>query len=366
MLIQASESFEIHFGNPTQPTGYLRDVLESHVAAIPSGGAIDWSTYYFRDIRLAESLLQAHKRGVKVTVNLPVTPRVSEANKAVIRMLSGPNGLGDGLSVVTFPGIPAPPGRAWKPQLHEKLYCFSHPKPIAFVGSYNPSGNNPETQPEIIREIGDQDRGYNVLVGISETSLVQYLIEHVRRLHQASPGLFYRFTDEANRFIEGSDATIHFLPSLRPHPVIQFLNQFGAGAYVRIAASHIRTKSAADIMIALARRGAEVEIIAESTHRRVTPNVEQRLIASGIRFRRAHISGGIPMHLKFVLIENAGQVWSIFGSFNWTRPSFWLNHEIIVISSNPLIFHEFSSCWNMLKNEAVVSAEQKNCVIHQS
>jgi len=365
MQISASESFEIHFGSPSKPAGYLRDLLASYIAAVPPGGTIDWVTYYFRDIRLAESLLQAHKKGVKVTVSLPATPRVSEANKTVIRMLSGPNGLGEGLNVVNFPGIPAPPGKAWKPQLHEKLYCFSHPEPIAFVGSYNPSGNNPEKQPDVIREIGDQDRGYNVLAGIVEPSLVHHLIEHVRRLHRAPPNLFYRFTGNANHVLKSSDTTIHFLPSLRPHPVVQFLNQLGSGARVRIAASHIRATNAADIMIELARRGAEVEIIAESTHRRVTPAVEQRLIDAGIRFRRANIPGGAPMHLKFVLVEDRGQVWSIFGSFNWTKPSFWLNHEIIVITSNPSIFNQFSNCWNMLKNEEAVSTEQKDLAIHQ-
>ena len=366
MLMSRSESFEIHFGNPSQPAGYLRDVLASHITAVPPGGAIDWVTYYFRDTRLAGLLLQAHKKGVKVTVCLPSTPRVSDANQTVIKMLSGPDGLGNELKVVNFPGIPAPPGRAWKPQLHEKLYCFSHPRPIAFVGSYNPSGNSPESQPEIIREIGDQDRGYNVLAGIVEPSLVQHLIEHVRRMHQTSPGLFYRFTDDANRVFKNSDTTIHFLPSLRPHPVVQFLNQIGSGAHVRIAASHIRATHAADIMIELARRGAEVEIIAESTHRRVTPDVEQRLINAGIRFRRADIFGGAPMHLKFVLVENGDQAWSIFGSFNWTKPSFWLNHEIIVITSNPSIFDQFTNCWNMLKNEVALTAEQKDLVINQS
>lgn len=365
MLMQTSDSFEIHFGNPTQPAGYLRDVLARHVAAVPPGGSIDWITYYFRDIELAKLLLQAHKRGVKVTVSLPATPRVSEANRAVIGMLSGPEGLGKGLNVVTFLGIPAPPGKAWKPQLHEKLYCFSHPRPIAFVGSFNPSGNHPEQQPEIIREIGDQDRGYNVLVGLVEPNLVRCLIEHVRHLHQTPSGLLYRFTREANRQIKNSDTTIHFLPSLQPHPVIQFLKQIGTGAYVRIAASHIRTKSAADIMIEMARRGVEVEIIAEATHRRVTPAVEQRLVASGIRFRRAQISGELPMHLKFVLVEDQGKVWSIFGSFNWTNPSFWLNHEIIAISSNPLIFQKFSNCWHMLKKEATVPVEQKDVLIQQ-
>ena len=61
--------------------------------------------------------------------------------------LSGTEGLGAGLRAVSLPGIPAPAGRAWQAQLHEKLYCFSHPEPIAFVGSFNPSGDNPKSAP---------------------------------------------------------------------------------------------------------------------------------------------------------------------------------------------------------------------------
>ncbi len=187
-------SFEIYFGGPDQPPGYLRDILEEHIAAVPSGGSIDWVTYYFRDLRLAEAIIHAYKRGVKVTVTLAGKPRVPDANDAVIARLSAPDGLAEGLRVVTLPGIPAPPGKSWKPQLHEKLYCFSHPKPIAFIGSFNPSGNVPEEKPEIIRKIGDQDRGHNVLVGLVDPHLVDGLIKHARQLNRVPPGLLYRFS----------------------------------------------------------------------------------------------------------------------------------------------------------------------------
>ena len=63
-------------------------------------------------------------------------------------------------------------GTHWKPHLHEKLYCFSHPRPVALIGSFNPSGDDPEEQPEIIDEIGDQDLGHNVLVAIYDPALV--------------------------------------------------------------------------------------------------------------------------------------------------------------------------------------------------
>jgi phosphatidylserine/phosphatidylglycerophosphate/cardiolipin synthase-like enzyme len=349
--LETISSPEIYFGGPDQPPGYLRDVLAAHIGAVPPGGSIDWVTYYFRDLRLAEALIEAHKRGVKVTVTLEGKPRIPHANDNVIAALSGTSGLGNALRIVSIIGIPSPPGRSWKPQLHEKLYCFSHPEPIAFIGSFNPSGNTPEEDPEIIREIGDQDRGYNALIGLLDPVLVKELVKHARQLHGSPPGLFYRFFADANRAIRGADTTIYFWPRIRSHPVIKFLSQINDSARVRVAASHIRAGEAADVMIGLANRGAALEILAESTLRRVTPKVERRLASAGIRFGRIKNPEHLPMHLKFVLVEDSGQTWSIFGSFNWTKPSFRLNHEIAAISTDPVLFQAFARRWDMLESE---------------
>ncbi|WP_292981478.1 phospholipase D-like domain-containing protein [Nitrosomonas sp.] len=350
--IQAALPPEVHFGSPDQPFGQLRDMLEQRVAAVPAGGSIDWVTYYFRDLRLASALIRARKRGVYVRLTLEGRPRIPHANHAVIAMLSGPDGLGEGLRIVTLPGVPSPASKSWKPQLHEKLYCFSHPEPVAFIGSFNPSGDGVEDDPAIIREIGDQDRGYNALVGLRDRLLVEGLMQHARLLHQSPPGLFYRISRHASRDIHGMDTDIYFWPRISAHPVIQFLHKVGNHAHIRIAASHIRTQAAVDLMIRLANRGVALEILAESTFRRVTPEVERRLINAGVRFRRIRHTGSLPMHLKFVLVEEGQRIWSIFGSFNWTRPSFWLNHEIAAISSNPVIFKSFAHCWDKLKNQS--------------
>jgi len=342
-MMAINSSAEVYFGGPDQPVGYLRDMLEARIAAVPAGGSIDWVTYYFRDLKLAQALIEARKRGVNVTVSLAGKPRTADANEAVIALLAGPDGLGDGLRVMVFPGMLAPPGRAWGPQLHEKLYCFSHPKPIAFIGSFNPSGNHPEDRPDIIREIGDHDRGYNALIGLEDARLVAQLVRHARNLHKTPPGLFYRFSAEANNAIQGTDTTIHFWPRTHSHPVMHFLSNISDQAHVRIFASHIRTNAAVNFMIELAHRGVSLEIFAESTYRRVTTKVERRLIAAGIQFKRSRNQDDLPMHLKLVLVEDRGQVWSIFGSFNWTKPSFWLNHEIAAISSDPLLFQALSA-----------------------
>jgi hypothetical protein len=233
----------LHFGGPDRPPGCLRDLLAERVAAVPAGGAIDWVTYYFRDRRLAAALARARERGVQVRITLDGTPRTPRANEAVCGMLR--EALGDGLRVVTTPLDAMRWGRLFRPRLHEKLYCFSQPEPVAFVGSFNPSGDDPEEEPEILAEIGDQDRGHNVLVELRNRALVGGLVRHARSLHAGHHGVFDRFRPASNRELRSDGLAIHFLPRVRPNPVVSLLRRCGAGHRVRIAASHLSGPSRA-------------------------------------------------------------------------------------------------------------------------
>jgi phosphatidylserine/phosphatidylglycerophosphate/cardiolipin synthase-like enzyme len=343
-----SPFYKVYFGGPDMPAYRLRDLLAECVASVPPGGSIDWVTYYFRDRRLAEELLRAHRRGVKVTVTLERHPRTAHANEAVIAMLSGPNGLCEGFRTLSLRRVPIPSGIMWKPHLHEKLYCFSHPTPIAFIGSFNPSGDDCKDDPSIIDEIGDQDRGHNVLIGLGDPILVDGLVEHARWIHRARCSIFHRFSAIANRAVQGEDTDIHFWPRIRPHPAVQFLLRLGTGARIRIAASHIKGAPVVKSIIRMARNGADVEILAEPTLRRVPVAAEQRLTQAGILFRRITHPEGLPMHSKFMLAEKADQRWVIFGSFNWTLRSYWLNYEIGAISNNDQLFDAFAKRWEVL------------------
>lgn len=340
--------YEAYFGGPDLPPQCLRDLLAARIDAVPAGGAIDWVTYYFRDRRLAEALVQAHRRGVKVTVTVESSPRTASANKTVEKMLSGEHGLGEGFRSLSLPRVPTPLGLRWKPHLHEKLYCFSHPQPAAFIGSFNPSGDVPEDRPEILGEIGDQDRGHNLLVELRDPVLVKSLVAHAREMHHARCLWFYRFSKGANRALQGKDTEIHFWPRVRPHPVLAFLSGLGAKARIRIAASHIKGAPVVRALIGLALRGASLEILAEPTLRRVPLEVERMLVQAGIPFRRVTHPAGLPMHNKFVLVENGMQSWVIFGSFNWTLRSFRLNHEIGAISSDAHLYEAFTRRWEVL------------------
>lgn len=349
--MDAPGPYAVHFGGPDGRPARLRDLLAERVAAVPAGGEIDWATYYFRDRRLAHALLDARRRGVRVALTLEAQPRTAPANHAVVRILSGAGGLGEGLRLVRHARL------FLRPHLHEKLYCFSHPQPVAFIGSFNPSGDEPELEPEIVAEIRDQDRGYNVLVELRQRAVVNGLVAHARRLHRSRHGLLERFSAAADGRLQGDDVEIFFLPGRQPHPLLAQLRQVGAGELVRIAASHIKGPTAARTLLELAGRGARVTILAEETHRRVPPSMEARLRDAGITIRRLVHPAGLPMHDKFVLIGHEGRRRVVFGSFNWTERSFRLNHEIGAICTNRDVVDAFAARWQALEAQAARSTQ---------
>ncbi|MBN2331473.1 MAG: hypothetical protein JXO49_11310 [Deltaproteobacteria bacterium] len=345
----------VFFGGPQQP-GRLRDLLAKHIDQVPAGGAIDWVTYYFRDRRLAAELLAAHRRGVRVTVTVEKQPRTAHANDRVAALLDGPRGLGAGFRSLSLPLLPGSFKASWEPHIHEKLYCFSHPQPVAFMGSYNPSGDQPEECPEIIQEIGDQDRGYNLLVQVTDARLVGLLTAHARRLHRRKESFFQRFSPFNNIALRGHDWQVFFWPRITSHPVMRFLESLPPGSRIRIAISHLKGRSIARRLAGLAVRGMNLEVIADSTLRRVPLSVEAIMDRAGIMFSRLGGLTGLPMHDKFVLVESGEQRWIIFGSFNWTVRSWWLNQEIGLISSNAALYESFAARWE----ELCAAAEEEN------
>ena len=345
----ARSDYKVHFGGPDKPLGALRNLLSDKIDAVPAGGSIDWVTYYFRDRPLAQKLIDAATRGVKVTLVLEGRPRIVKANQHVISILSGEKGLGEGLRTIALPGVPSPPGIGWKPQLHEKIYCFSHPQPTALFGSFNPSGDFPEEDPEILWKIGNHNVAHNALVATRDTRMVDQLVGHIRSLHRDGSSLYYRFWGRSHS-LDFGHTVLHFWPRIARHPVEKFLDGFGKGSRVRIAASHIRYSRSVTRLIALSRRGAQVEVLSEFTNRRVPPKTEKRLRAAGVKFERLGQLQNVPMHLKLILAENEYGKWAVFGSFNWTLPSYWLNHEIAAITSDTHVFAELDRRWNELRS----------------
>ena len=312
----------VHFGGPDQPPRALRNLLESRVAAVPAGGSIDWVTYYFRDEALAEALVRAHQRGASVRVSIEGHPRHRGANDRVIDILR--RGIGDGLRVNK---------RLFgASHLHTKLYCFSHPGPHALVGSFNPSGNEPE-DPAIVADIGDQDRGHNLLVEVREPKLVEAL---------AAGSDF--------------DNCAFFFPRWPGNPLDQRLDELDRGAKLRIAASHLSDRRTAQQLVRLAERGGKVQVLTHHTLRRTPEPLVQFLRSNGVQTYRYEHPEELPMHAKFILAEDGGRRWAAFGSYNLSRTSRWLNQELLMFFDDPRLWNSLDGRWGELMAEPWVRA----------
>jgi phosphatidylserine/phosphatidylglycerophosphate/cardiolipin synthase-like enzyme len=330
-----------YFAGPSDPPGALRDLLEERIERVPPGGRIDWATYYFRDRRLAQALIAARRRGVDVRVSLEARPRRIDANERVVSLLSDRDALGAGLRRFEHSGPIRGFGR-----LHEKLYCFSHPA-AAFVGSFNPSGDVPEEAPEVIREIGDHDRGFNFLLEIRAPALVGALVAHAESLHGLRHLATLRSAASA-RVVRAGQLELHFWPRLSPHPLRSLLAQSPRGARVRIAASHVKGAGIERMLLRAARRGVDVRLITHATQRRVPIGTERRLREGGVSVRRLGGPDDPPLHDKFVWIDHADERCVLAGSFNLSSQSMFLNHEIGVLARDPALVGAFADRWEEL------------------
>jgi phosphatidylserine/phosphatidylglycerophosphate/cardiolipin synthase-like enzyme len=150
-----------------------------------------------------------------------------------------------------------------------------------------------------------------------------------------------------SRTLRSKDIEISFLPRLLPHPLFHFLDRLDPDAQIKIAASHLKGW-AVNKLLKLAARGCRIEIVAESTERRVPKRFEKQLKAAGIRIRRAGLGWQMPMHDKFTLVYWHGMKYSFFGSFNWTTGSMRRNLEVVASSTNPRLHDILEDRWNEL------------------
>jgi len=340
--------FQVFWGGPDCPPRCLRDLLEERIHAVPPGGEILWVTYYFRDEGLAEALLQASRRGVKVRAVIEGNPRTGTVNNRVRKLLEGDDALGKNLRFLTHRVIDNRFLRRCR--LHEKLYYFSHPVPCALVGTFNPSGNLPE-DPMIVSKIGDQDRGHNVLIEVMESILVQGLHAHARRMFEITHGPWERFLPLSNQVVTSGKTRILFFPRSRRQDFNALFEGVDAGSRLRMAVSHLNDSGICKRLFALAHKGAHIEILAHDTQRRVPLWVEKQMLQNGITFNRYLHPEGLPMHNKFMLIETSENQTVTFGSMNLSVRSLHVNHELLMISECQNLFHDFCRRWDEMLSE---------------
>lgn len=321
-------SLPVYFGGPDMPERALRNLLKSRIQAVPAGGWIRWATYYFRDFELAGELVSAAARGVDVRIAVEGRPRRRDANEDVVALLR------QGLPPRSLCVLKPPPGPLAKahPHLHAKIYGFSHPQPVALIGSFNPSGNEPE-DPEVIAEIGDQDRGHNMLVELSDPELVRGLCAHVDGLCGANGTMAARVLPNQNRVLRSLDTSVYFFPRLRT-AVLDKLLMADAPRVIRGVISHLKSGQLTGKLERAAGSGTRVELLVHDTERRVPTAAVARLSAAGVNVRRYVHPDKLPLHAKFLIVEGAAQSRAFFGSFNFNPRSRYLNHEVLVQSGN--------------------------------
>lgn len=338
--------FRLFFGGPDQPPRRLRDLLEFHIDAVPAGGEIFWATYYFRDRALASALIRAQQRGVKLRVVLEAKPRTPRANLPVVELLENTGDLGKNLRLIRHRW---PDNLGFRtPRLHLKLYFFSHPQPHVLLGTFNPSGDIPE-DPDLMKEIGDQDHGHNYLIEVSDRPLVRPLRDHLLRLHASHHGPWERFL-AGNKSIVADETEIYLFPRLKRNILRQKLAGLPAATHLRIAVSHFNDKQIGKTLQALAWRGTKIEILAHDTERRVPPWIENLLDAK-LSFHRYRHPEGLPMHNKFILIDSPPGREIICGSMNFSVRSLRANHELLMVSKNPALYHGFLERWDEMMAE---------------
>ena len=337
----------LHFGGPDRPPRVLRTLLRNKVDAVPAGGAIVWATYYFRDRDLADALIAASDRGVAVTLHVEGHPRRASVNHHVIERLRR-HGLNGGLHV----HAPALPMLAKAhAHLHSKIYAFTHPQPVALVGSFNPSGDVPEDA-DVIAEIGDQDRGHNLLIELTDPVLVTALVRHVQALHRP----FARMRPAQNQVIASTDTQIWFYPRLRTDILGGHIRAAGPASRIRGAISHLKQGDLANDLARAARAGASVRLLVHDTERRVPEAAVAMLAAAGVDIGRYRHAEHLPLHAKFLLVAERGCETAWFGSFNYNPRSRWLNRELLVASRGRAIVEALGDRFETIAAETAAIA----------
>jgi hypothetical protein len=334
---------EVYYGGPDQAPGALRDILKARVDAAPAGSEIIWATYYFRDRDLAESLIAAHRRGVRVRVRIEASPRSAGANRAVVNLLR--TELGEDVRLQ----------RAWfgLAHLHTKIYAFSGPQPEALIGSFNPSGDE-TPDPGMVAEIGDQDRGQNLLVAFREPGVARSLQRQAERIWKGKG--VSRFDTRMNRPRRFADTRLFYFPRLRPDVVDRRIARLGPGDRVQAAISHMDQGPFARQLAEAAERGVQIDLVVHDTARRVPKGVVRDLGRAGVNIQRYCDAEGLPMHAKFVVIQDSGKRSAWFGSFNYTVTSRYLNQEVLARSTNAQVVDDLEARFQTLSDEAARKA----------
>ena len=336
---------ETYFGGPDLAANCLRDILLEKIQTSPPGSQIHWMCYYLNDPAILEALIAAVNRGVQFNVIIDANARIPTINSASIEFLQR-------LALAPINVISARKkffwqylGINWHPHFHSKLYYFSHPSPHVLVGSYNPTGSGNDVLPEVIREIGDHSISHNVLVNITNEPIVLLFQKYLDTMHSKWSRRFARYSALHNRVHNIGAWSIHFLPRLTSNPIRTLLNYDDKNAHIRCAISHLKGPGVMADLIAAAKKGKTIEILLTPTDRRVSSKHLSLLEKYNIKYLQPDLPSHCLMHSKFILYQSDTISRVMFGSFNWSTRSRFLNFEILVSTNEEPVVRAFNNRW---------------------
>lgn len=337
---------KIYFGGPDLSKNNLRDILLQSIDGTPSDGNINWMCYYLSDIAILNALIEASRRGVAITILIDAHPRVPVINETSINYLR--EHASGSINLISAHKKPAWEylGIDWHPHFHTKLYYFSHPTPHLFIGSYNPTAGADELDEHAISEIGDHSISHNVLVRINQANVISVLSKYASNMHGRWFRSFARFTTSHNRTHSSGEWTFNLLPSLCTHPIQKLLTKKDENATIKCAISHLKGPGIRRSLLKALQLGKNVEILIDSTERRVAKEYLSFLEQHRIKYYQPKTAANCLMHNKFILYDSLNESSVMFGSYNWSARSRYLNHEIIATTRENNIISAFKSRWN--------------------
>lgn len=340
-------SSNVYFGGPDLKKNNLHNILLQSIKETPAGGTIDWMCYYLNDNAILDALIAAASRGVQITIFVDANPRIPCVNEFSISYLRKHESHNFQLVAAYKRPLWEYFGLNWHPHFHVKLYFFSHPTPRAFVGSYNPTAGADELPANIINEIGDHSISHNVLVNITESEIVAKLHNYISKMHQRSFRTFARLNSWHNRTHRSGDWNVSFLPNVCGHPIRNLLNR-KEKADIKCAVSHLKGPGIRRALIKALQLGKNLEILLDSTERRVPRDIITFIEQHKIPYYQLDMPPNCLMHNKFILYKNEHFSSVMFGSYNWSARSRYLNHEIIASTKNKDVVNSFNTRWNQL------------------
>ena len=344
----SSEQSQIYFGGPDVKKHLLRDLLIEKIHLSQPGGKIIWVCYYLNDPHIIDALLDAAQRNVHVDIIIDSNPRCPSINDELSFKLDALSEGNINITTIKLKNIWNLIGIRWHPHLHSKLYYFSTPHPQALIGSYNPTADSDHLNDKQLSEIGDHSISHNALASITDPYIINKLIKYSNTLKSSTTKFFSRITQLHNRTHNSNQWSINFLPTFSQHPADQLLTKNDNNATIKCAISHLKGPGILRSFKNALNKGKKIEIVLESSERRISKHHLQFLNNQNIQYHQPKLHSHCLMHNKFIIYQSSNEHCVMFGSFNWSTRSRYLNHEIIARTDSPDIVEKFEMRWHKL------------------